>query len=160
MHRMSTYQWLLGLHVVAAMLFLSGAVAVGLVHAAALRAEKPSEIASLLGLTRIGVLVVVVGALASLALGLALVAHLPYRSLGDTWIALALVFWAVSVVLGAVGGRSARETRYLAERLAGEGDEPNDELRRRLVDPFSLALDYASVLSALAVLALMFWKPA
>jgi uncharacterized membrane protein len=160
MHRMSTYQWLLGLHVVAAMLFLSAAVTVGLVHAAALRAGRPSEVASLLGLTRVGVLIVVVGALASLALGLALVAHLPYRSLGDTWIALALVLWAASVVLGAVGGRSARATRYLAERLAREGDEPSDELRRRLADPVSLALNYASLLSALAVLALMLWKPA
>lgn len=156
---MTTYQWLLGLHVVAAMLFLSGAVTVGILHLAAIRSPKPSDVAALLGLTRVGVVVVVVGALASLALGLALVAQLAYRSLGDTWIVLAIVLWVVSVVLGAIGGRSARETRYLAKKLAAEGDEPSAELRRRVADRRSLVLNYASLLAALAILALMLWKP-
>lgn len=157
---MTTYQWLLGFHVVSAMLFLSGAVMVGVVHTAALRSGRPSEVAALLRLSRIGVLVVSVGALASLALGLALVSHLPYRSLSDTWIALSLALWAASVVLGAIGGRSARATRHLAERLSAGGDTRSEELHRRLADPVSLALNYGSLVAALALLALMIWKPA
>lgn len=156
---MSTYQWLLGFHVVSAMVFLSGAVMVGLMHAAALRSTSPSGIAALLRLTRVGVLVVSIGALASLALGLALVVHLPYRSISDTWIAISLVLWGTSVALGAIGGRSARATRHLAERLAAHGEETSDELHRRLVDPVSLALNYGSLVAALALLALMIWKP-
>lgn len=156
---MSTYQWLLGFHVLAALLFLGGAVAVGVLHAEAMRAERPSEVAALLRLSRPGVAVVGVGALASLALGLWLVAHLPSRSLGDTWIALSLALWAASLVLGGIGGRSARHTRYLAERLALDGDAPSDELRRALRDPVALAVNYASLAAGLAILALMIWKP-
>jgi len=157
---MTTYQWLLGLHVVASLLFLGGAVTVGVIHAGAMRAERPSEAATLLRLTRPGVAVVGVGALASLVLGLWLVHHLPYRSLDDTWVALSLALWAVSMLLGAVGGRSARHTRYLAERLAREGDEPSAELRRALTSPLALIVNYASLAVALALLALMIWKPA
>ena len=160
MTAMTTYQWLLGLHVVAAFFFLSGGVMVGLVHATAMRRERPSEVAYLLGLTRIGVVVVTVGALGSLALGLALVAHLPYRSIGDTWIAVSLALWAASLVLGAIGGRSARKTRHLAEQLARDGDTPSPELRRLLTDPTAFALNFGSLLAALVVLALMIWKPA
>jgi uncharacterized membrane protein len=155
----TTYQWLLGLHVVSAFLFVSGSVMVGLLHMAAMRAERPSLVATLLGATRFGVLLVVVGAVGSIALGLALVAHLPYRSVGDAWIAASLVLWAASVVLGTIGGRSARKTRYLAERLAGEGDAPSSELRRLLADPVALAINYASLLTVVAILVLMVWKP-
>ena len=156
---MTAYQWLLGLHVVAAFLFLSGAIMVGLLHTAALRSERPSEVASLLGRTRVGVVIVTVGAVASLVLGIWLVAHLPYRSIGDTWIALSIGLWSASLALGAIGGRPARKTRYLAERLAREGDAPSEDLRRALADPVNLALNYASLLAALAILALMVWKP-
>lgn len=157
---MTTYQWLLGLHVISALLFLGGAVTVGVIHMAATRAARPSGAAKLLGLTRPGVAVVGVGALASLGFGLALVEHLPYRSLDDTWVALSLALWVVSMLLGAVGGRSARHTRYLAERLAGEGDEPSDELRRALNAPIVLAVNWASLAVAVVIVALMIWKPA
>lgn len=156
---MTTYQWLVGLHVIAAFLFVSGALMVGLVHTAALRRERPSEIALLLGLTRIGVVVVAAGAAGSLVLGIALVDHLPYRSIGDTWIAVSLGLWTASLALGAIGGRSARKARYLARRLADTGDAPNADLRRLLTEPVGLALNYGSLLAALAVLALMIWKP-
>lgn len=156
---MTTYQWLLGFHVLAAFLFLSGSVMVGIVHAAATRSARPTEVAFLLGLTRIGVVVVLVGALGSLAFGIALVSHLPYRSIGDTWIALSLALWTVSLVLGGIGGRSARKARHVAERLASDGDAPSPELRRLLTDPTAFALNYGSLLAALAVLALMIWKP-
>ena len=156
---MVTYQWLLGLHVVAAFLFLSGAVMVGVLHTAALRRERPSQVASLLGLTRIGVLVVAIGALGSLVLGISLVVHLPHRSIGDTWVALSIGLWSVSLALGAIGGRHARKARYLAEQLAREGDAPSSDLRRILLDPVVLSLNYASLLAALAVLAPMIWKP-
>ncbi len=160
MGAVTTYQWLLGFHVVSAMLFLSGAAMVGVVHTAALRSKRPGDVAALLRLSRVGVIVVSVGALASLALGLALVSHLPYRSLSDTWIAVSLALWVVSVVLGAIGGRSARQTRQLAEKLAADGEEWSADLHRRLADPVSLALNYGSLLAALALLALMIWKPA
>lgn len=156
---MTTYQWLLGFHVLSALLFLGGAVMVGVVHGAAMAAGRPSEVAHLLRLTRPGVAVVGAGALGSIVFGLWLVFHLPYRSLRDTWIVLSLALWAVSLLLGGVGGRSARHTRYVAQRLADEGDEPSPELRRALVEPTALAMNYASLLASVAILALMVWKP-
>ena len=106
-------------------------------------------------------MVVSVGALASLALGLALVSHLPYRSLSDTWIA---------VCARALGRerRARRDRRAVHPCRRGtsrSGWRPaatarSDELHRRLADPVSLALNYGSLLAALALLALMIWKPA
>jgi len=154
----TTTQWLIGFHVVGAFLFVSGAVAVGALHALAVRRERPSEIAFLLGLTRSAVAVVGVGALLTLALGAWLVHHEGF-AWSDGWISAALVLWLASVVLGGIGGRSARHARYLAERLAAEGDQPSDELRRRLADPLAQALNYGSFLAVVAVLALMIWKP-
>jgi hypothetical protein len=145
----TTTQWLIGFHVVGAFLFVSGAVAVGALHALAVRRERPSEIAFLLGLTRSAVVVVGIGALVTLALG----------AWNDGWISAALALWLASVVLGGIGGRSARHARYLAERLAAEGDQPSEELRRRLADPVARTLNYGSFLAVVAVLALMVWKP-
>lgn len=155
----TTYQWLLALHVLSAVLFVSGAVMVGFVHASALRSDRPADIVVLLGLARIGVLVVVAGALGTLALGLALVAHLDEYAVGDAWILQSLFLWATSVVLGAAGGRPLRRARHLAQELASAGLATTPELRRALGHPLTLALNYASLLAALAVLALMLWKP-
>ena len=155
---MNATQWLLGFHLVGAFLFVSGAVAVGLLHSAAVRRERPSEIAFLLGLTRVAVVAVGVGALAALAFGASLV-HRGGFDWGDAWIAASLALWIASAVLGGIGGRSARHARYLAERLTTEGDRPSEELRRALTSPSAQALNYASFLAALAILALMVWKP-
>jgi uncharacterized membrane protein len=154
----TTTQWLLGLHLVAAFLFVSGAVAVGVLHAAATRRERPSEVATLLGLTRAGVVVVSVGALLALIFGAVLV-RLEGRSFGTGWISAAVALWLVSVVLGGIGGRSARHARYLAERLASEGDQPSDELHGVLTSSRTQSLNYGSFAAALAILAVMVWQP-
>ena len=155
---MTTAQWLLGFHLVGAFLFVSGGVAVGALHTLALRRERPSEIALLLGLTRPAVAIVGAGSLLTIGFGLWLVEHDGF-SLGDGWISAAIALWVAAVVLGAIGGRSARHARYLAERLAAGGDRPSDELRRALCDPVARSLNSASFLALVAVLALMVWKP-
>lgn len=155
---MTTGQWLLGFHLLGAFLFVSGAVAAGLLHALAARRERPSEVAFLLGLTRPAVAVVGVGSLAALGFGAGLVSHAGFRW-SQGWISAALALWVVSMALGGIGGRSARHTRYLARRLAAEGDRPSEELRRALADPLARALNYGSFLAAVAILALMVWKP-
>jgi uncharacterized membrane protein len=155
----ASVQWLLGFHVLGAVLFVSGAVVAGLLQSAALMRERASEVARLLRLTRVGVLLATVGALLALALGIALVERLGYRY-SESWVSASFALWAASLALGALGGRSARHCRYLAERLAAEGDQPAKELRRALRDPFALAVNYASLAAALAILGLMIWRPA
>ena len=155
---MSTAQWLLGFHLVGAFLFVSGGVAVGTLHTLALRRERPSEIAVLLGLTRPAVALVGAGSLLTVGFGIWLAGHDGF-SFGRAWISAALALWVASIVLGAIGGRSARHTRYLAERLAADGDRSSDELRRALHAPVARALNTLSFLLLVAILGLMVWKP-
>jgi len=151
-------QWLLGFHLVGAVLFVAGAVAVGVLHTAATRRELPGEVAALLGPARVAVAVVGVGALAALGFGASLV-HRSGFSFGDGWISASIALWVVALVLGGIGGRSARHTRYLAERLAGSDDRPSEELRRALTNPRAQAFNLGSFLAVLAILGLMVWKP-
>jgi uncharacterized membrane protein len=155
---MSRYEWVLFLHVTGAFLVLGGAVIAGVFSIAALRRERPSEIAAVLRLTRWGVTSVSIGVLMTLVFGLWLV-HIVGYGWGDTWIVLALVLWVLSSALGGIGGRRDKETRQLAERLAAEGDAPAPELRARLRDPLALGLSWGSGLVAVAILGLMIWKP-
>jgi uncharacterized membrane protein len=154
----TTTQWLLGFHLVGAFLFVSGGIAVGVLHTLALRRERPSEIALLLRLTRSAVALVGAGSLLTIALGAALVDHGGF-SFGDAWIAASLALWFASIVLGAVGGRSARRSRYLAERLAAANNGSAGDLHRALRNPVARVSNYGSFFCLLAILGLMVWKP-
>ena len=155
---MTTEQWLLGIHVLGAFLFVSGAIAAGVLHTVAMRRTRPSEVALMLGLTRVAVITVSVGLLLAVVFGVWLVDRLG-RDWGDAWISGALALVVISGLLGGLGGRSARHARHLAERLAEDGDEPSDALARAVADPRLLVLNYASFAAAVTVLALMIWKP-
>lgn len=155
---MSLYDWLVFIHVSGAFLLMGGALMAAVLNIAAQQRERPSEVALLLGLTRFAVIGISVGLLLTLAIGLWLVSEADY-GYGDTWIVVSLVLWVVGSALGSRGGRRERETRVMAERLAGEGDLPSPELRARVRDPVTLALSYGSGLAILAVLVLMIWKP-
>jgi uncharacterized membrane protein len=155
---MSKYEWALFLHVTGAFLLLGGAAVAAVFAVAAIRRERPSEVAALLRLTRWGVMSVSIGVLMTLAFGIWLVDIVGY-GWGQTWIVLAFVFWIVANALGGIGGRREKETRLLAERLAAEGDAPAPELRARLRDPVTLCLSWGAGLLFVVVLALMIWKP-
>jgi uncharacterized membrane protein len=154
----SKYDWLLFLHVTGAFFALGGVVMAGVFNVAALRRERPSEVALLFRLTRVAVASVGVGMVLTLVFGLWLVHYLGY-GWGQTWIVLALVFWVLSNALGGVGGGREKRTRELAERLAAEGDAPSPELAARLRDPVWLLLTWSSGILMVAIVALMVWKP-
>ena len=149
---------LLFLHLLSAFVFVSGAVTAGILQITAMRRERPSEIALLLRVTRVAVLLVVVGALATLAFGLALVGH-EGIGYGTGWVSASIALWVAAMALGGAGGRTARHARYLAERLAAADDRPNDELRTLVAHRPSLLLSYASTAAVVAILVLMVWKP-
>ncbi len=155
---MSKYEWLLFLHMTGAFLFLGAAVVAVVLNVAALRRNRPSEIALLLRLIAQTTVGFIVGLLLLLVFGLWLVHEAGY-GYGDGWIVAALVLFVLSNVFGAVGGERAKPARELAERLAADGDEPSAELTARLRDPIAMALDYGAALLGFAVLALMIWKP-
>jgi hypothetical protein len=76
-------------HLLGALLFVSGIVLAGAEFEAARRREHAAEIALLLGLTRIGVVLVGVGALLLLGFGLWLV-HLGHFGYGAGWVDAAI----------------------------------------------------------------------
>ena len=155
---MSRYDWLLFLHVTGAFLVIGGAVMAGVFNFSALRTERPSDVVIFFRFARIAVAAIGVGMVLTLGFGLWLVHNVGY-GWGETWIVLALVLWVVSNALGGIGGNRERKVRKLAERLTAEGDAPSPELSARLRDPVWLAVSWGSGIAAIAILALMIWKP-
>ena len=152
------YRTLLFFHLLSAFALFGGGTVAATAQYAALGRERPSEVATLLGVARRGVPVVGAGALGTLGFGIGLAEHL---GLGfrPAWIQAALALWAVAMALGGYGGRYARHARELAERLAAAGDAPSPELRALVRDPRSLWTNTVSGLVLLAIVALMVWQP-
>jgi uncharacterized membrane protein len=154
----TTTEWALFFHIVGAFLFVGGAIVAAAGFEAARRRSRPDEVALLLGLTRVGVVLVALGAMLVLAFGLWLVGIGPW-SLGTAWVDAALVLFAVAVVLGWVGGQRPKQARRLAVSLAREGREEDAELRALLDDRFARTANYATALVVLAIVVLMVFKP-
>ena len=155
---MAAAHWLLFFHLLGVILFFSGAAVAGTLQLGAMRREKPSEILTLLRLTRVGVLLVVVGALVTLGFGIALAEHLGF-GLAPPWIRASLALWVAAVVVGGIGGRTARHARYRAEELAASRDLPDEELSALVRHRPSLWLSSLSTVLLLAIVVLMVWKP-
>ena len=106
----SADSWALFFHLLGAFLFVGGVIVAGIAFEAAQRRHRPGEIALLLGLTRIGVLLVAVGAPVVLPFGLWLV-HLGRFGYRAGWVDAALALLVVVLVLGAIGGQRPKRAR-------------------------------------------------
>jgi uncharacterized membrane protein len=155
---MSKLEIALFFHLLGALLFVSGIVVAGVAFEAARRRDQPAEIALLLGLTRIGVLLVVIGALDVLGFGLWLV-DIEGVGYAAGWIQAALGLYVVALILGGIGGQRPKRARRMATQLAASGEPATPQLRALLDDRLSLAANYLSALALLAILALMVFKP-
>lgn len=151
-------EWLLFLHLAGAFLYVSGAVAAAALRLAALRRERPAEIALLLRAVRPLVPVLGIGLSMVVVFGIWLADRLGI-GLGAGWITATFVLLGWIVGGGAVAGRQDRRTRELAERLARETDAPSAELASRLRDPVNLTLNASLLVATVAIVALMVWKP-
>lgn len=154
----NTAQWLLMVHITGAFLFLGGSVAAGALYALAMRTERPSEVVQLLRLVRLTVPAIGIGVLLTLVFGLWLVHELGF-AYGSFWVVAALVLWVVAAALGGAGGSHQQKARLLAERLAGDGDEPDPALRALLRDPRGNAMSWLAGVATVLLLVDMIWKP-
>jgi uncharacterized membrane protein len=145
-------------HLLGALLFVAGIVLAGAAFEAARRRERPAEIALLLGLTRVGVVLVLAGALLLLAFGLWLV-HIGHVGYGAGWVDASIALYVVALALGTAAGRRPKQARRLAALLAAEEAPVTSKLRELLADRFSLLANYASAAVVLAILVLMVFKP-
>jgi uncharacterized membrane protein len=156
---MSTYDWLLMIHVTGAFLFLGGGIAAGVLNLRAWHAERPSEVSLLLRLIqRVALPAIGVGSITTLVIGIWLVHHTGY-SYGTFWVWAAIVLWFVVGALGARSGRYQERTAREARQLADAGDTMTSELRALVRNPVGNALAYGSGLTILLILILMIWKP-
>lgn len=146
-------------HLLGALLFAAGIVVAGVAFEAARRRQRPAEIALLLGLTRVGVLLVALGGLLLLGFGIWLV-ELSGWGWGAAWVQAALGLFVLAMLLGGLAGQRPKQARRRAARLAEEGAPADPELRALLDDRLSLAANYASTALVVAILALMAFKPA
>ena len=154
---MTSYEIGLFLHVLGALLFFGGALVAGVAFEAARRRSRPSEVVLLLGLTQVGALIVVVGAVLVLGAGLWLASEVDQY--GETWLLVSLGLFAAALLLGALGGQRPKRARRLAATLADESDEMTPELRGLLDDALSQVANYGSSLLVVLILVLMVWQP-
>jgi uncharacterized membrane protein len=153
----TTYELVLVAHVLGALLFFGGALLAGVVFEAAVRRERPSEIVLLLGLARVGAVIVLVGAVLVLGAGLWLAAD--SDQLGEPWVLWSLGLFLAALVLGALGGQRPKRARRLATELARQGAASSADLRNLLNDRFSRAANYLSSALVVVILVLMVWQP-
>lgn len=140
---------------------LAGGIAIaGAASWAARRRQHAGEIAVILGIARIGVVLITSGSLFVIVFGFWLVEE-SGRGLDEGWLAGSLGILLLALVLGALGGQRPKRARLLAERLAKEdrGRGAEEELARLLRDTLSLVLNIAASTAIVAVLLLMIWKP-
>ena len=145
-------------HLLGAFSFVAGTILAGAAFELARRRDDPRDVALLLGLTRLGVLLVGLGTLLVLGFGLWLV-HLGDWGYGAGWVDAALGLLVATAVLGTIGGQKPKRARKLAVRLAAERAPASAELRALLDDRAALAANYLSALLLLAIIALMVFKP-
>jgi uncharacterized membrane protein len=145
-------------HILGVLAFVAGIVVAGVAFESARRRELPAEVATLLGLSRIGVLLVGTGTLLAGGFGLWLV-HLGKWHYGSFWVSGSIALFVVALALGAIGGQRPKRARRLAAELASAGAPLNPELRALLNDRAALAQNYVSLLLVLAIVVLMCFKP-
>ena len=122
------YQWLLLLHIVAAMVWVGGAVLLGALATAVIHGCEPEAVARFvrtLGL--IGPRVLAPATVAVVGLGVWMVLDDVAWDFGQTWVQLALALFAAAFVIGAA---YQSRTALAAERAVGRGD--HDEALRQL----------------------------
>ena len=126
----SLYDWLLFVHIVAAMVWVGGLVALAAFGTYALRSGERDAVARFVGSLRVvGPFVLAPASSLVLAIGIWMVIDSSAWGFGQTWIWLALVLLAAAALVGAVFlSRSA----LAAERAVKAGDHAQaaDQLRR------------------------------
>lgn len=143
---MSTYDWLLFLHVLGAFALLGGITGFWLLVLATRGGDRLLPRQSELALERPLIVVTLAGAVLTLVFGIWLALYVDDYALWDGWILASLVLWAI--------GNGAGERAGRAFTRAAEDEAAAPEARRR-----GLILHTVSTVAILIVLALMIFKP-
>ncbi len=152
------YDLALWCHLLGAFSLVSGSVLAGVALEVARRRGDCAEIALILGLARLGALLVMAGTVFAVGFGLWLV-DLGNWGYATPWVDTGIGLLAVVAVLGTLGGQRPKAARKLAAGLAEHHQPPTSQLRALLDDRVALALNYLSGLLLLVIVAVMVFKP-
>jgi len=123
------YDWLLFLHILAAMVWVGGAVLLGAVVTRVLRGRDPGAVDRFVAdLRAIGPRVLAPATVAVVGLGVWLVLESTAWDFGQLWVQLGLGLFAAAFVVGAA---HQSRTAIGAERAAAQGD--HEEALRQLI---------------------------
>ena len=157
---MSFDDWMLALHVLSAVAFVSGMVLFWVLIVAVRRIDTPDDTLRLGPLAKIGNVAVGIGMGGTIVLGIWLAFSVGGYDIWDGWILAALVLWLIAAELGRRTGAAYMEGPTKAQELASAGlSGPNAELLA--VNRTSTGLLMHTLASVVVVLILidMIWKP-
>jgi drug/metabolite transporter (DMT)-like permease len=156
----STFEWLLFLHVLSAFALVSAEVLFTFLIASLWRSDLPSDIARVSGISRLGTVLVGVGSVGVLVFGIGLAFEADSYAIWDGWIVAALVLWVAFNELGRRTGKAYDAVGKRAAGLVNEGrDAPNAGLGAAFRSPTALWLHLASLGVVLLLLLDMIFKP-
>ena len=126
---MSFDDWMLALHVLSAVAFVSGMVLFWVLIVAVRRIDTPDETLRLGPLAKIGNAAVGIGMGGTIVLGIWLAFSVGGYDIWDGWILAALVLWLIAAELGRRTGAAYMEGPRMAQELASAGQTgPNEQL--------------------------------
>ena len=149
------YQVLLFVHIVAAIVWVGGAITIDVLAHRAVRSGDPARIASMSREAGfVGQRIIVPTTVVLLAMGLSMVAVNDAWTIGQAWIIIALVVFGLTFLAGILffGPESGRLEKAIAERGA---DDPEVHRRFRRI----LAVSRIDLVLLLVVVADMVFKP-
>jgi uncharacterized membrane protein len=129
---MTGYSWLLFLHILAAIVWVGGAIMLNVLNTRNIRSGDPARLATSARETEwVGTRLIAPTTLVLLVLGLVMVGVNEAWTIGQLWIILALVLFAITFATGAffLGPEAGRIGKMIEERGA-EDPEVRHRLRR------------------------------
>ena len=157
---MSTYDWLLFLHVLSAFAMIAGYVVFTGAIAAGRNIDRAEDATVLFRVVRPANWLAGIGTVGTIVLGIWLALYLDAYEIWDGWILASLVLWAVATETGRREDLAYRRAREFARTLVAEGrTDSSTELRDLLRTRQGLLMHVLGSVAVLAILALMIFKP-
>jgi hypothetical protein len=156
----SLNDWLLFLHVLSAFMLVAAEVLFTFLIVSLWKRDVPSDIARVSGISRLGNVLVGIGAGGVLILGIALAFEADSYAIWDPWIVAAIILWFAFAEVGRRTGKAYDAAGARARTLVNEGrDEPNPELGAMFRSRAGLGFHLASIAVLLLLLLDMIYKP-
>jgi hypothetical protein len=152
--------WMLALHVLSAVTYISGLVLFWVLIVAVRRIDTAADTIAIQPIARIGGIAVGVGGIGTIVLGIFLALSYGDYDLWDFWILAAIVLWIAAAATGSRTGAEYNKGLAKAQELESAG-RTGPEAELLAVNRTSRGLVLHAVTSALVLLIVldMIWKP-